>query len=450
MNSTGSRESVPWAFIVILLLFSLIGVSGTLLHLHGDIINEKIMIILIIAFLVILTTGVIIGFYWRNEHIRFFKEQQESELRQKKAEEALRLLSERNEAILAAVPNIIMEVDNNKVYRWASREGYEFYGKDVIGKEASFYFEGQQDTYKQIEPLFSGKDEKVYVESWQRRMDGEKRLLAWWCQPLKSSNGQVTGILSSAYDITEQKRDEQALKENEERLQELNATKDKFFSIIAHDLKSPFNSIIGLSNTLSQKMLNKDYAGIEEYAAIIQNSSWRAMDLLTNLVVWSRLQTGKMEFNPECFDISDVVTEVTELAKDSALQKSIKISGKIESFNIYADRAMIGSILRNLISNAIKFTDKGGKIFISVKQVNKNLKIEVSDTGVGIPKDVIGKLFHIEESVTTLGTNKEEGTGLGLILCKDFVQKHCGKIWVESEQGKGSKFIFTIPHAKQN
>ncbi len=242
----------------------------------------------------------------------------------------------------------------------------------------------------------------------------------------------------------------EALKESEAQLRELNATKDKFFTIIAHDLKSPFNSIIGLSELLAEKMNKKDYDGIEEYSKIIQSSSWRAMDLLTNLIVWSRLQTGKMVFKPELVDIESLITEVTELSKDSARQKSISVFIEVtSSLNILADKAMISSVFRNLISNAIKFTNPRGNISISAIQNDSEIKVTVSDDGIGITKDALEKLFLIEGSVSTPGTMREEGTGLGLILCKDFVLKHGGKIWAESEVGKGSRFIFTIPVTKE-
>jgi PAS domain S-box-containing protein len=279
--------------------------------------------------------------------------------------------------------------------------------------------------------------------------------------PLETKNGMQINVeyVSNVYfvdntkviqcnirDITERRRIEEALKDSETRLRELNATKDKFFSIIAHDLRSPFSSIIGLSELLTEKMHNKDYEGIEEYTAIIQNSSWRAMDLLTNLTVWARLQTGRMEFKPEYIEIVSIINEVTELSKDFARQKSLTISMEVPALiKVHGDKAMVSSVLRNLISNAIKFTNPGGEIVISTKQNEKELTVIIRDNGVGIKKKALEKLFLIESGISTPGTQEEQGTGLGLILCNDFVQKHGGKIWVESEVGKGSIFKFTLP-----
>jgi PAS domain S-box-containing protein len=253
-------------------------------------------------------------------------------------------------------------------------------------------------------------------------------------------------LLAQIYDITERRQAEEELKESEARLRELNATKDKFFSIIAHDLKSPFNSIIGFSNLLTRQIQEKDYKGIGRYAVIIQNSSQNAMSLLLNLLEWSRAQVGKMEFNLQHLDVVSLINEAIRLLEDAAVQKSITIYTELPSaLFVYADKAMIATILRNLISNAIKFTDVGGEVVISAKQKPDELLITVSDNGVGISLDTIEKLFRIDQNHTTLGTSKEKGTGLGLILCKEFIEKHGGKIWVDSEVGKGSRFCFTIP-----
>jgi len=247
-------------------------------------------------------------------------------------------------------------------------------------------------------------------------------------------------------DITESRRNEETLKENEAHLRELVATKDKFFSIIAHDLKSPFNSILGLSNLLVAQIQEKNLEGIEEYARIIQKSSTTVFNLLMNLLEWARSQTGRMEFSREYIELGALINEVIELSNESAHQKSIKIIKELpRNLLVFADKAMINTILRNLISNAIKFTYPGGQIIVSAEKKLDELKISISDNGIGIKKEAIGKLFRIDENNIRMGTQNEIGTGLGLILCKEFIEKHRGKIWVESEIGKGSKFSFTIP-----
>lgn len=226
----------------------------------------------------------------------------------------------------------------------------------------------------------------------------------------------------------------------------LNATKDKFFSIIGHDLKNPFQSIIGFSELLEEQIKEKDYNGIEEYAAIIKNSSQRAMALLGNLLEWSSSQTGRMKFSPENFDIVPLIDEIVVFLEDSAHKKAIAISkGVPENASVFADKAMIGTILRNLVSNAIKFTHPEGHITISINQTQKDLTISVIDNGVGIKEEDRENLFRIDKNHSTKGTRAEMGTGLGLLLCKEFIEKHNGIIVVESEVGKGSIFSFTLP-----
>lgn len=262
------------------------------------------------------------------------------------------------------------------------------------------------------------------------------------------NNPLIKSVVLNVRDITERKKTEKELLESRARLSEANFTKDRFFSIIGHDLKSPFNSIVGFSDILLEQINKRDYNGIEKYARIINDSSHRAINLLTNLLEWSRTQTGKIEFNPEDLELVTKINDVVELFKDSAQQKSIFIS-KILAHNmpVVADKAMVKTILRNLISNAIKFTNPGGEIIISIEQKLKELIVSVADNGVGIKKENIDNLFRIDYSHSTLGTNKEIGTGLGLLLCKEFVEMHGGKIWAESDEGTGTTFYFTLPNA---
>ncbi|MEI6138375.1 MAG: PAS domain S-box protein [Mariniphaga sp.] len=279
---------------------------------------------------------------------------------------------------------------------------------------------------------------------------------------LKAKNGELKHVLLSSeniyvqdkkyrftvvHDITERKQAEEALHKKAAELHELNATKDKFFSIIAHDLKSPFQAIVGFSDLLVEKVRDEDYDGMDEYAGCILQSSKRAMDLLMNLMEWSRSQTGRMDFHPECFDLVEFLGDIIPLFDDIAGQKSISITRDYPpNAMVFADQAMISTVFRNLISNAIKFTQSGGKITLTIRPNHEGVFVSVEDSGIGIPQNMICKLFRIDQSYSTTGTNNEEGTGLGLILCKEFVEKHGGTIWVESEEGKGSTFNFTLPY----
>lgn len=260
------------------------------------------------------------------------------------------------------------------------------------------------------------------------------------------NNPLIKSVVLNVRDITERKKNEKELLESEARLIEANTTKDRFFSIIGHDLKSPFNSIVGFSEILMNQISKKNYNEVENYAKIILDSSKRAMNLLTNLLEWSRTQTGKIKFNPEYFEFTSTINNVVDLLNDSAQQKSIHILTKLpQTLNIVADEAMIKTILRNLLTNAIKFTNPGGEVKISLEIKSKELIVSVADNGVGIKKEDLSNLFRIDFSYSTLGTNKETGTGLGLLLCKEFIEMHNGTIWAESNELAGSKFNFSIP-----
>jgi signal transduction histidine kinase len=236
------------------------------------------------------------------------------------------------------------------------------------------------------------------------------------------------------------------ISELNQKLNQLNITKDKFFSIIAHDLRSPFNAIVGFSEILSEQIREKNYENIEEYALIIQNSSQRTMDLLKNLLEWARLQTGKIEFTQVDFLLNDLLKETIDLLNDAASLKSIQIINTLnQEITIHADKSMIGSVLRNIISNAIKFSNPGGDIKISTQERENEIIFSISDNGIGISQEDQSRMFRIEENFSVKGTQNEKGTGLGLILCKEFIEKHGGKIWFESEEGVGTTFYFTLP-----
>lgn len=229
-------------------------------------------------------------------------------------------------------------------------------------------------------------------------------------------------------------------------LQELNATKDKFFSIIAHDLKNPFNTLLGFSELMIENFELYDPKQLKDYINIIFETSRTSYNLLENLLHWSRSQTGKLKLSPSVFDFHKVITENFDFLENLAVKKSIVLNNGInENETVNADYNMIETVVRNLISNAIKFTNDDGTIKVNAVRRNKMLEVCVEDSGIGIRQEKIRVLFAIDMSSSTKGTANETGTGLGLILCKEFVELNGGKIWVESEPDVGSKFFFTIP-----
>lgn len=237
----------------------------------------------------------------------------------------------------------------------------------------------------------------------------------------------------------------QELKDKNEQLTILNSTRDKLFSIIAHDLRNPFNVISGFSDVLLNKYQILPPEKIEKYLQHIRVSSFTANNLLENLLHWSRAQLGKIAYDPEKIDLKMIIQENLYLFAGSAHQKNLRFITHVEVQEIYADENMIKTVFRNLISNAVKFSKNGGIVSISTKSLEQNVEIEIADTGIGIPGHILGKLFHPMEHITTKGTSNESGTGLGLLICKEFIDKHGGSIRIESEEDAGSKFIFTIP-----
>ncbi|HJX71474.1 MAG TPA: hybrid sensor histidine kinase/response regulator [Bacteroidales bacterium] len=229
-------------------------------------------------------------------------------------------------------------------------------------------------------------------------------------------------------------------------LKELNATKDKFFSIIAHDLKNPFNTLLGFSELMLINFDAYDKKQISEFIHIIHSTSKNAYSLLENLLEWSRSQTGRIELKPAKINLFGLVVENISLLKGIANNKDIKIINEVEkNAEAFADQNMITTVIRNLLTNALKYTTKGGMVKISSEVQNDMVTIRVSDTGVGIQEENLKKLFRIDTNFSTPGTEDEAGTGLGLILCREFIQKNNGKIDVKSTFGLGSEFSFTLP-----
>jgi PAS domain S-box-containing protein len=249
-------------------------------------------------------------------------------------------------------------------------------------------------------------------------------------------------------DMTEYKRIEKSLKESNEELKELNATKDKFFSIVAHDLRSPFQALIGYSEMLASDIEKLTSEEIITFSRTLNDNIISLYGLITNLLQWSMLQRDMLDFKPININLFDKVNKIVEISERRASQKSITILNQVDNnLQVFADVDMLRSIIQNLITNAIKFTQTDGSIIISATDNNNYIEIFVQDTGVGIEEGKSDELFNFNSIYTTNGTEGERGTGLGLALCKDFVEKNGGKIWVESELGKGSKFSFTLPNA---
>ena len=266
--------------------------------------------------------------------------------------------------------------------------------------------------------------------------------------PIRDEKGAIIGLVGIGRDITVRKQAAKTLALQKEQLIELNATKDKFFSIIAHDLRSPLGTIISLIDMMLEDLddFNKDE--IEKFMRMIRVSSNQLFSLLENLLLWARNQRGTIPFQPEIVDLQKNVNENINMVRGQAEKKEITLSAHIPGHIILsADKNMLDTILRNLLSNAIKYTPVKGRVEVTAKAAGQFAEISVRDSGVGISKENLAKLFTIAGKPSSPGTENEKGSGLGLILCREFVEKHQGIVRAESEPGHGSTFTFTIPVA---
>ena len=397
----------------------------------------------------ILDRGKIISFTSDNKPERMIGTHSDISLR-KKIEQALKASEAKFKDFVSHSPDII--------YKYSSKRGGLFWSDrvfDILGikpdeiKNDPFLWNNlihPEDKPKVDDAIINyAKGDDYKIEYRIKAKNGN-----WvWLQDYfmhKTIIGDDAIIEGHATDITDRKIAEQALKESEEKLKIANQTKDKFFSIIAHDLRSPFNSIIGFSDLLLKRHAKYDSQKRERLIEPIVNSAKETLKLLDNLLDWSRTQTGKIGFSPKAYSLFDLFDQIMRQTEYNAKQKGISLINQLnDDITIFADEYMLSTILRNLISNAIKFTNRNGKIELLANKNNENIIISVKDNGIGIEQQKQKKIFDIGEKTSTDGTEKERGTGLGLILCKEFVEKHNGKIWIESQIEIGTSFFFSIP-----
>jgi PAS domain S-box-containing protein len=384
----------------------------------------------------------------------------------KVTEENFRQKEEQLQSLIEAIPTGIAIIQNDEFVFvnpsarriFGGNSEISFKGKsisNVLRSKSKDYLSGKLKSINKgnLEPTF----EETLIRADGSVFDAEITLIKI---PFLGSSA-VQLIIN---DITDRKKVEDALQkneekfrllaaslsENEDRLKNLVATKDKFFSIIAHDLRSPFNSIIGFLDLLQNQF--ESFSDIEKrsYLNLIERDTKRTLKLLDNLLEWAKFQTGKISFEPQKQILLPILKNVEETLESSLQLKLLKlnldeISDQLE---VCADTNMLTTIFRNLISNAIKYSHPEGTITVSAVLHEDSVEITVSDTGIGMSEETKNSIFIINGQVSIPGTENEVGSGLGLILCKDFVERHDGEIWVESEIGKGTKVGFTIPLLK--
>jgi PAS domain S-box-containing protein len=372
---------------------------------------------------------------------------------QKQAESELKALSERNKALLAAVPDIIMEVDGEKRYTWANDAGRDFFGADVVGREAAEYFVGAQKTYDLVRPLFEGsRKDVVYVESWQRRKDGQARLLAWWCRALTDDEGRVTGVLSSAQDFTEHREAENEIRKlNEEleqrvaertaQLEEANRELETFSYSVSHDLRAPLRIVDGFSQALLEDYKDLiDEEGRDHLDRIRANAQFMGclIDDMLKLARVSKTETA----------IEDV--DLSGLARQSAADIARAYPGRAVDLSIAAgltgrgDPRLLRIVFDNLFDNAWKFTSRTPlpRVEFGAVEAEGEPAYCVRDNGVGFDMKYAGKLFGAFQRLHA----REEfpGTGIGLATVQRIVHRLGGRVWAEGREGRGAVFFFTL------
>jgi PAS domain S-box-containing protein len=393
---------------------------------------------LIVRIAVVIEDGVITKTYGANqdvtELVQTFEALQESEKKYRK--------------IFDYVDDVFYRVDKNGFFTELSPSIYRYTGytaDELVGKPITSIYFNPDERNKMVEEIIENK----YVTDYQivmKNKNGDPLYVSVSAHVLSGSDGEYIGIEGSLRDVSERKKNENKIIQMNGELKDLNATKDKIFSIIAHDLRSPFQGILGYTQILSEDYDELTNAERIDFIKGIDSLSKGTYKLLDNLLQWSRLQTGKMVYSPESLNLFETLHQTIELLKEVAREKDIDIETHIgHDLKLNADSTMLETVVRNLISNAIKFTNPNGKIIIAAEKNDDSCVINVEDDGVGISKENIEKLFKIDKGITTKGTSGEQGTGLGLLLCKEMIDLHSGKIFVESEPGKGTKFSVVLP-----
>ncbi len=340
-------------------------------------------------------------------------------------------------------------VDMNETFVFANPAAEMIFGvkhNDLINRNLKDFVTEDELAKVIIETKKRLQYEKSTYELEIIRPDGITINILVTATPQVNKDGLFTGTFGVFRDITERKKTEINLQKYSDELVQLNATKDKFISIIAHDLRNPFNSLIGFSSLLMKNIEKYDIQKIIKYVTLINETSTKTYQLLQNLLDWANAQKGVIPYNPEPIQLNSIVYQVIDVLLNTSKQKDINLTYSIPSdLYVLADRNMLNSIITNLITNAIKFTHKEGNVEVNAQEVGNMVEIRIVDDGVGMTESAMQKLFRIDMHHSTTGTGNERGTGLGLLLCKEFVEKHGGKIDVESEMGDGSTFKFTIP-----
>lgn len=362
---------------------------------------------------------------------------------QKKAQKALKESEKKLKTVIETIPDLLFHLDKSgnfiNFYQTSKTQELFTQPQDTIGLSIHNVFD--LNLANKFQHAINQTLESNFYEFEYEYFSNELNYFHARCAKL---NENEVIIISS--EISKLKKSEIQLIQYSEELKQNNADKDLFMQILAHDLKNPFHTLLGFSDLLLRNFRSFDNQKIESYLSIIKQTSVKTNELLDELLLWSKAQSGKLPYNPERINVQELVNDVVEQSVINAQNKNIRFNLEIpEDTFIEADSNMIKTVIRNLVSNAVKFSNVEGEILINSETNETNVLISISDNGIGISSEDQKKLWNYNKPHTTQGTDNEKGTGLGLLICKDFVEKHGGIIWVESEEGKGCNFKIKLP-----
>ena len=371
----------------------------------------------------------------------------------KQTQEALRESEERFRKLLQYVKSVAVQgygMDGTvKYWNKASENLYGYSEKEAIGKNLLDLIippEMKTGVTQALKYMVETGEAIPASELFLMRKDGS-RINVFSSHGIVKTSNKEPELFCIDIDISEQKKLETALRESETNLIKLNSEKDKFFSIISHDLRNPFTGLLGFSNILSEDLHKLTIDELQSIAFSLNKSANNLYNLLTNLLEWASMQMERIDCRPQNIDIHKVIFDILESYRILLGKKELTAEVSIpDNLQVFADSNMANSIFRNLIGNAIKFSNRNGKILISAEESAGEVIISVQDGGIGMDKEILNGLFKLNSNIKRTGTEKEPSSGLGLLLCKDFVEKNGGKIWAESKVGLGSTFYVNFQH----
>ena len=354
-------------------------------------------------------------------------------------------------SLIDSVPDLIFFKDLEGVFLGCNPSFCEVVGlkkEEIFGKtDYDFVSKENADIFRAHDKNCMEAGHPLHFEEWITYPDGLQLLVDTMKTPFRDADGSIIGMIGISRDITERKKSEELTKLRNEELLKFNAEKDKFFSLIAHDLRGPLGSFIGLTQYISEELSTLTPEQTLEIANSMNHSAVHLYRLLENLLEWAKIQLGRTPFTPRNIELQFVIDDCLASVVDSSRKKEIEILRDFPAdFEVFADANVLQIIIRNLVSNAVKYTPKGGKIWITARKTSdSSTEISVRDSGIGMNREMIDLLFKLDSQINRRGTENEPTTGMGLFICKDFIEKHNGKICVQSIPDVGSTFTVILP-----